>query len=53
VGVLDVTLVECGCVGCVVDGNKAVEEEYSVTAPSGGSIDFDEMLRQAKKKIKK
>ena len=36
---------------CVADGNKEIEEEYESKPP--GAMDFDELLKQARMKIKK
>ena len=35
------------------DGNKEMEEEFDTEPRKGGSFDFDELLRQARAKMKK
>lgn len=36
-----------------LDGNKEIEEEYESKPRSAGMMDFDELLKQARQKIKK
>lgn len=43
----------CDEVYADLDGNKEIEEEFDTEPKKAGAVDFDELLRQARSKIKK